>query len=84
VAANAHVPAPTRAPERSNVTQFLSEADLIPPDAPPPLPPAVPGNTGKMPPAIPGGSGKVEAHPATTTEAPEAKMDHVDSKDEVT
>jgi hypothetical protein len=41
------VPPPKPAPERSSTTQFLSEADLIPPDRPPPMPPPIPGSTGK-------------------------------------
>ena len=49
VAAAPPVPPPKPAPERSSTTQFLSEADLIPPDrpAPPPVPPPIPGSTGK-------------------------------------
>lgn len=58
-------------PERSSTTQFLSEADLIPPDRPPPppVPPPVPGSTGKMP-AVPGTTGKTAASPAHHEEAP--------------
>ena len=41
------VPAPKPHGEKTVTTQFLSEADLIPPDVPPPLPPQVPGSTGK-------------------------------------
>jgi Tat protein translocase TatB subunit len=80
---------PARAPERSNVTQFLSEADLIPPDAPPsmppPLPPQVPGSTGKAP-ASPGSAGKAAAHAEgadlKTQDKNQDKKD--DKKDDVT
>ncbi len=50
------------------MTQFLSEADLIPPDAPPAVPPPLPGNTGKLP-AAPGTHGKNgEAVPDATAD----------------
>jgi hypothetical protein len=57
VAAAVPVPPPTKPHgEKTVTTQFLSEADLIPPDAPPSLPPPIPGSTGKHahPPAVPG------------------------------
>jgi hypothetical protein len=85
VAAAPPVPPPKPAPERSSTTQFLSEADLIPPDrpAPPAVPPPIPGSTGKHPAVVPSGTGTtgksaaapVPAHdvqPAAHEEAPAA------------
>jgi hypothetical protein len=66
VPASAPVPAPKPHAEKTVTTQFLSEADLIPPDAPPPLPPHTPGSTGKHapppphPPSATTGDGKDE------------------------
>jgi hypothetical protein len=73
VAAAPPVPPPKPAPERSSTTQFLSEADLMPPDrpAPPAVPPPIPGSTGKHPAVVPavvpaglGTTGKNAAVPA--------------------
>jgi hypothetical protein len=68
VAAAPPAPAPKPAPERSSTTQFLSEADLIPPDrpAPPPVPPPIPGSTGKHPPVVPSGLGTAAGNNAAT------------------
>ena len=59
----APVPSPKPHADKTVTTQFLSEADLIPPDAPPPLPPGVPAYTGKHahPPTVPGDSAKTAA-----------------------
>jgi len=83
VAAAAPVHPPKPVPERTSTTQFLSEADLIPPDRPPPppVPPPLPGTTGKVP-AVPGSTGKSAAAPAAHEDeatvvngAPVAKKD---------
>jgi sec-independent protein translocase protein TatB len=74
IAAATPVPAPKLHAEKTVTTQFLSEADLIPPDVPPPLPPHIPGSTGKHahPPPIPGTASSSPAVAAAETPTAEA------------
>jgi Sec-independent protein translocase protein TatA len=86
VAAAAPVTATKPHAEKTVTTQFLSEADLIPPDAPPPLPPRVPGNTGKHPhTAATPASTAVQGPAATPGElaANATHAAHLDRKDDV-
>ncbi|HET6147121.1 MAG TPA: twin-arginine translocase TatA/TatE family subunit [Polyangia bacterium] len=87
IAAASPVPAPAPKPhaDKTVTTQFLSEADLIPPDVPPPLPAHIPGSTGKHahPPPAPGTAGGGPAAAAGENQtADAAKRAPPDSRDD--